>query len=257
MSQRQCAGLDCTPGTICGEDQVSVPPRVTRLVTDLVMPPSNSSWRRAPLRDHCPPVARAAVGVGQGRSEEQPGAVVRRADARSAQIGGPDGIAQRFHVSANSGEPRPSRATRNLLSKDDWRSELFNEVSPDGPKVSRIRVSAPLPRDTERLARTGPCPNRGGVGHPRKTQGVGPSPHAGEEVRLGRRDEIDLLYRARVNKPGSDSTTRLQAAKPDGGERRRIVVERRGLSHGLPPEGVGAGQCTWRRVPPGWARVRG
>lgn len=44
---------------------------------------------------------------------------VRRTDARSAQIGGPDGISQRFQVSPYSGEPFASKARRNLLSKDD------------------------------------------------------------------------------------------------------------------------------------------
>ena len=44
---------------------------------------------------------------------------VRRTDARSAQIGGPDGISQCFHFSPYNVEPRPSVSTRNLLSKDD------------------------------------------------------------------------------------------------------------------------------------------
>jgi hypothetical protein len=44
---------------------------------------------------------------------------VRCANARSAQIGGPDGIAQRFQVIAYSGEPSPSSRARNLLSNDD------------------------------------------------------------------------------------------------------------------------------------------
>lgn len=43
---------------------------------------------------------------------------LRRADARSAQIGGPDLISTSFQVSTNSGEPFVSIAVRNLLSKD-------------------------------------------------------------------------------------------------------------------------------------------
>jgi hypothetical protein len=59
------------------------------------------------------------MGVGQpDRSPPQPLSDVRGADARSAQIGGPDSIAQGFQVSAYSGEPRPARAACNLLSKD-------------------------------------------------------------------------------------------------------------------------------------------
>jgi hypothetical protein len=49
----------------------------------------------------------------------QPLPDVRCPDARSAQIGGPDGISQLFQVSAYSGEPKPAIRRRNLLSKDD------------------------------------------------------------------------------------------------------------------------------------------
>jgi hypothetical protein len=49
----------------------------------------------------------------------KPLADVRCADARSAQIGDDDGIAQCFQVSSYSGEPRPSSLARNLLSNDD------------------------------------------------------------------------------------------------------------------------------------------
>jgi hypothetical protein len=42
---------------------------------------------------------------------------VRRSDARSAQIGGPDGISHSLQVSAYSGEPFTSIVARNLFSK--------------------------------------------------------------------------------------------------------------------------------------------
>ena len=59
-----------------------------------------------------------AVGVGHGDKEEAlPD--VRRTDARRCKIGGPDGIARCFQVSAYSGEPRESIRARNLLSKED------------------------------------------------------------------------------------------------------------------------------------------
>jgi len=54
-------------------------------------------------------------GVGY---PEQPLPDVRRADARSAQIGGPNPIAHRFQVSTYSGEPFTSSRARNLLSSD-------------------------------------------------------------------------------------------------------------------------------------------
>lgn len=71
--------------------------------------------------------AGCATGVGQPCAPVEPLADVRRTDARSAQIGGPDDIAQRFQVSAYSGEPVESSASRNLLSKHDWRAALCDE----------------------------------------------------------------------------------------------------------------------------------
>ena len=62
----------------------------------------------------------AASGVGQPDcGEVETLSDVRRADARSAQIGGPDSIAHIFQVNANSSEPFTPILARNLLSKDD------------------------------------------------------------------------------------------------------------------------------------------
>ena len=61
---------------------------------------------------------------------------VRRADARSAQIGSRHGISQYFQVSEYSGEPFTSSLARNLFAKDDWRSALADEPSHLGPEVS-------------------------------------------------------------------------------------------------------------------------
>ena len=49
---------------------------------------------------------------------------VRRARARSRQIGGPDGISQCFQISTYSGEPFTSKLARNLFSKDCCRMVL-------------------------------------------------------------------------------------------------------------------------------------
>ncbi|WP_175429668.1 hypothetical protein [Azospirillum argentinense] len=79
--------------------------------------------------------ASARVGVGH-----PPQALpdVRGADARRAQIGGPDGMSQCFQVSTNSGEPSPPILARNLLSKDDWRAALGDEASELGPEVATV-----------------------------------------------------------------------------------------------------------------------
>ena len=85
--------------------------------------PSNASVRRllsvfpAALLPFCAGVP--AIGVGHpDASPPESLPDVRRADARSAQIGGPDSISQRFQVKPYSGEPRPARTACNLLSKD-------------------------------------------------------------------------------------------------------------------------------------------
>ena len=90
------------------------------------------------------PFASALTGVGQPYgSKEEPLSDVRRPDARSAQIGGPDGVPRAFQVSANNVEPREASPARNLLSKDDWRAALADEAIPRWPKMARI---APPPQ---------------------------------------------------------------------------------------------------------------
>jgi hypothetical protein len=84
---------------------------------------------------------------------------VRRTDARSAQIGGPDSIAQCFQVRANSGEPFTSKAARNLLSNDDWRKMLGNEPEELGPEVTLIGCTFLSTGDAEGLAGTGAGPD--------------------------------------------------------------------------------------------------
>jgi len=78
----------------------------------------------------CPLVTTGHVGVGH---PEKPLPPVRRADARSAQIGSPAGISQIFQVKANSGEPFAPIRARNLLSKDRCRSALGDETVKSGP----------------------------------------------------------------------------------------------------------------------------
>jgi len=60
-------------------------------------------------------------------------ATVGRTDARSAQIGGPDGISQVFQVNTYSGEPFTSIFALNLFSKADWRMALGDEPMKSGP----------------------------------------------------------------------------------------------------------------------------
>jgi hypothetical protein len=58
------------------------------------------------------------VGVGQPNKPEAL-SDVRRADARSAQISSPEGVARCFHVSVYKVEPAEAVLACNLLAKDD------------------------------------------------------------------------------------------------------------------------------------------
>jgi hypothetical protein len=136
------------------------------------MPPS---VERTPLS------ASAAVGVGH---PEQAGAAVRRRNARSRQIGGPDGISCSFQVSANSPEPFTSILARNLLSKDDCRAALGDEAVKRGPEVSFVGMALSLSCDRKRLTGTAACPHFAIIWPLSETESVRPAAEASEEMDL-------------------------------------------------------------------------
>jgi hypothetical protein len=110
---------------------------------------------------------------------------MRRSDARSAQIGSPAGISQVFQVKANSCEPLAPIRARNLLSKNDWRSALGDEVVKSGPKMSFVGVALALSRARKRLTRAGAGPDGAFVGPACPPKSKRPTADAGEEVDLG------------------------------------------------------------------------
>ena len=74
------------------------------------------------------------VGVCQPLSDPpEPLPDVRRADARSAGIGRPDGVALVFHVSVYKVEPSEAVLACNLLSNNDARTVLSNEMVESRP----------------------------------------------------------------------------------------------------------------------------
>jgi len=109
---------------------------------------------------------------------------VRRTDARSAQIGTPDGISHDFQVSAYSGAPRPSSRACNLFAKDCCRSALVNEAGELGPEVPLVCGAFTLSGNAEWLAGTASCPNRSRVGDSSEAQRKRPPADSGEEVAL-------------------------------------------------------------------------
>jgi hypothetical protein len=149
------------------------------------------------------------IGVGH---PEEPLPDVRCADARRAQIGGPDGISQRFQVSAYSSEPLPAKAACNLFPNDDWRAALRDEATELGPEVPVVGSAFSLPGDAEGLAGAGAGPG-GAIVRPCSTsKSVRPQAEAGEEVALRVSTQIDRRHVAdaafvdiaRHNKAGSN-----------------------------------------------------
>jgi hypothetical protein len=110
---------------------------------------------------------------------------VWRPDARSAQIGSPDGIVHCFQVNAYSSEPSTSSEARNLLSKDDWRLADRNETLELRPKVAGVVGASMFASSAEWLAGARSSPNRGICRPPCKLKGARPSSDACEEVALG------------------------------------------------------------------------
>jgi hypothetical protein len=110
---------------------------------------------------------------------------VRRPDARSAQIGGPDGISHSFQVSSYSMEPLPPSLARNLFAKDDWRAALGDESGEDGPEVPLVFNAFPFTGDREWLTGTTSSPKRSGCFNPCEIERKRPSRDPGKEVALG------------------------------------------------------------------------
>lgn len=129
---------------------------------------------------------------------EQPLPDVRRADARSRQIGSPDGISHSLQVSAYSSEPCTSVSARNLLAKDDWRTALGDETSKSGPQVPLVENTASAACAAERLAGAGAGPDGAVCGPAGEIEGVVPSADAGEQVDSGRFAERFRVERADV-----------------------------------------------------------
>jgi hypothetical protein len=71
-----------------------------------------------------------AHGVGH---PIQPVADVRSTDARRRERDRPDAVTHGFQVILNKVEPRLCVLARNLLSKDDCRASLLDEVEPGWP----------------------------------------------------------------------------------------------------------------------------
>jgi hypothetical protein len=170
---------------------------------------------------------RASLLTGDGHEEETL-SEVRRADPRSAQIRSPDGVTRSFQVSVNSVEPLEAVRARNLLSKDDWRPALLDELEPRGPDVSLVVEASPVTCLRPRLARAGSGPALEIVRPSCESERIRPDADPGEEVRLAVALEVfrlELDDTAVIDVPWSDAALRGEAPEPLGGVRLVLVVE--------------------------------
>ena len=257
MSQRECSGLNAPRFSVsAGEDIKVSPERYTTSFSGLALWPcllllhpfqsraeavghparqtasSRFSWcpcwrrSRAFRGLFCRPPRPSGIAFGVGHPE-QPLPDVRGARARSAQIGGPDAISQRFQVSSYSGEPLAPSLARNLFSKDDWRSTLFDEEMPVRPEVPLVSSPQAATCRAERLARAGAGPYGRVVAPSGEAQGQGPAADAGEEMELAVSSKLDgsdvtdvpLVDVTGRQLPGGD-----QVAQPLGAVRVQLVV---------------------------------
>jgi hypothetical protein len=148
---------------------------------------------------------------------------VRRADARSAQIGDPDSVAQRLQVSTNSSDPFEPKAARNLLSKDRCRAALRDEASELGPEVAGVGVAPPISGMAVGLARAGPGPNRSPWRPPGEAKRLGPTADPREQVDLLIAGQVLFLEPAdiaAVDGPGRDVPRVAEPTEPG----RRVAV---------------------------------
>jgi hypothetical protein len=116
---------------------MSVPLSFQSLVVVVTQPANCADVCRfsPPSRPCVPaPVPLLLVGVGQPLSDPpEPLSDVGRADARSAEINRPAGVARSFQVSLYKVEPTEAVLACNLLTSDDSGSALLDEPVEGGP----------------------------------------------------------------------------------------------------------------------------
>jgi hypothetical protein len=118
---------------------------------------------------------------------------MRRADARSRYTCRPAGVAFTFQIRLNKIEPSVVNRCFNLLTKDDSRAALADEIEPDRPEVSIISGAFLGACCAEWLAWATACPNRSVVGPSGKAQGVAPTAKTGKEMALHVSDKLTCV----------------------------------------------------------------
>jgi hypothetical protein len=116
------------------------------------------------------------------------------ADARSAKINRPCGVARSFQVSAYTVEPFKPCPACHLFASDDRRPEGCDQAVHLWPEVPFICGPCSLAGVAEGLARAGASPEGSVVGPLGEACGVTPPSNTGEEMDLGVSFEVVGLH---------------------------------------------------------------
>jgi hypothetical protein len=160
---------------------------------------------------------------------------VRPTDPRRRERDRPEGVTQGFQVSVYKVDPRVAVFACNLLSKDDCRLALFDEVVKGWPQVPLVIKPSAFACRAERLARTGTSPNRSVVAPSGRSQGMAPNADTSKEVALGEAAQVawvDIFNTPFINIAGGDVPSFNQVAQPLSGCWVNFVVVG---GHGLDP----------------------
>jgi hypothetical protein len=152
---------------------------------------------------------------------------VRRTDARRRERDRPEGVTHGFQVSVYKVDPRVAVFACNLLSKDNCRLALFDEVVEGWPQVPLVIKPSSFACRAERLARTGTSPNRSVVAPSGRSQGIAPNSDTGKEVALGEASQVagvDIFNTPFVNIAGRNVPGFDQVAQPLCGRWINFVV---------------------------------
>jgi len=115
---------------------------------------------------------------------------VRRPDAASRYTNRPAGVTFSLQVSLNKVKPSVVNRAFNLLTKDNVRSALADEIEPGRPEVSIISGAFLGACGAEGLARATARPNRSVLGPSGEAQGVTPAAKSGKEMALNKSGKV-------------------------------------------------------------------
>ena len=113
-----------------------------------------------------------------------------RADARSRYTCRPAGVAFTFQIRLNKIKPSVVNRCFNLLTKDNSRAALADEIEPDRPEMAFVCNAPPGTGCAKRLARATARPNRSILGPSGKAQGVAPAAKTGKEMALNKSGKV-------------------------------------------------------------------